>query len=166
MHTVLQKVGQRRQVLQHRLLHAAPRLQMAKPLPKNKWAACLQSVGPQQKPGPPGSPSVLVFCAHGRDVADECNYACQRDASGCDHQEQSPDAWIVCVARWLICEGVLQSVLRCSQSVFFTEALVEFQHANCMIVRIWEVKRVAWHAKAKTFTEADASVAPTITTPL
>ena len=25
---------------------------------------------------------------------------------------------------------------------FFTEALAEFQHVNCMIVRIWEVKRV------------------------
>ena len=31
----------------------------------------------------------------------------------------------------------------CSQGVFFTEALAEFQHVNCMVVRIWEVKTVA-----------------------
>ena len=29
---------------------------------------------------------------------------------------------------------------------FFTETLAEFQHVNCMIVRIWEVKRVACYA--------------------
>ena len=34
----------------------------------------------------------------------------------------------------------------CSQGVFLTEALAEFQHVKCMIVRIWEVKRVACYA--------------------
>ena len=50
-----------------------------------------------------------------------------------------------------------------SQGVFYyyTEALVEFQHVNCMIVRIWEVKRVACYARAETFTEAVASVVAT-----
>ena len=42
---------------------------------------------------------------------------------------------------------------------FFTEALAEFQHVKCMIVWIWEVKRVACYARAETFTEAVASVA-------
>ena len=51
----------------------------------------------------------------------------------------------------------------CSQSIFFTEALAEFQHVNCMIVRSWEVKTVACYAGAETFTEAVASV---IATPL
>ena len=32
-----------------------------------------------------------------------------------------------------------------SQGVSFTKALAEFQHVNYMIVRIWEVKRVAWN---------------------
>ena len=31
----------------------------------------------------------------------------------------------------------------CSQGVFFTEAMAEFQHVSCMIVRICEVKGVA-----------------------
>ena len=54
----------------------------------------------------------------------------------------------------------------CSQGVFFTEALAEFQHVNCMIVRICEVKRHACCAKAETFTEAVASVASMVATPL
>ena len=41
---------------------------------------------------------------------------------------------------------------------FFTEALAEFQHVNCMIVRLWEVKGVACYARAETFTEAVASM--------
>ena len=53
-----------------------------------------------------------------------------------------------------------------SQGVFFTEAPAEFQHVNCMIVRIWEVKRVACYARAETFTEAVASVASMVATPL
>ena len=40
------------------------------------------------------------------------------------------------------------------QGVSFTEALAEFQHVNCMLVQIWEVKRVACYARAETFTEA------------
>ena len=44
----------------------------------------------------------------------------------------------------------------CSQGVFCTEALAEFQHANCMVVRICEVKGVACYARAETFTEAVA----------
>ena len=48
---------------------------------------------------------------------------------------------------------------RCSQGVFFTEALAEFQYDNCMIVQIWEVKRVACYARAETFTEAVGAVA-------
>ena len=40
---------------------------------------------------------------------------------------------------------------------FFTEALAEFHHVNCMIhvfvVRIWEVETVVSYARAKTFTE-------------
>ena len=49
--------------------------------------------------------------------------------------------------------------------LFFTEALAEFQHVNCMIV---EVKRVACYARAETFIEAVASVAsmPMVATPL
>ena len=54
----------------------------------------------------------------------------------------------------------------CSQCVFFTEALAEFQHVICMIVRIWEVKRVACYARADTFTEAVVSVASMVATPL
>ena len=43
---------------------------------------------------------------------------------------------------------------------FFTDALAEFQHVNCTIVRIriWDVKRVACYARAETFTEAVASM--------
>ena len=44
---------------------------------------------------------------------------------------------------------------------FFTEALAEFQHVNCMIVQIWEIKRVACYARAETFTEAVASMVAT-----
>ena len=47
---------------------------------------------------------------------------------------------------------------------FFTED--EFHHVNCMIVRIWEVKRVACYARAETFTEAVASATSMIATPL
>ena len=54
----------------------------------------------------------------------------------------------------------------CSQGVFFTEALAEFQHVNCMIVRICGVKRVACYARAETFTEAIASVASMVAMPL
>ena len=54
----------------------------------------------------------------------------------------------------------------CSQGVFFTEALVEFQHVNCVIIQIWEDKRVACYARAETFTEAVASVASMVATPL
>ena len=54
----------------------------------------------------------------------------------------------------------------CSQGVFFTEALAEFQHVNYMIVQIWDVKRVACYARAETFTEAVASVASMVATPL
>ena len=54
----------------------------------------------------------------------------------------------------------------CSQGVFFTEALAEFQHVSCMIIRIWEVKRVACYARAETFTEADATVASMVATSL
>ena len=44
----------------------------------------------------------------------------------------------------------------CSQGVFFfTEALAEFQHVTCMIVRIWEVEGVA---VMLGFTEAVASM--------
>ena len=46
----------------------------------------------------------------------------------------------------------------CSQGVFLTEALTEFQHVNCMIVRIWEVRSIACYARAEIFTEAVASV--------
>ena len=35
-----------------------------------------------------------------------------------------------------------------------------------MIVRIWEVKRVACYARAETFTEVVASVASMVATPL
>ena len=49
---------------------------------------------------------------------------------------------------------------------FFTKALAEFQHVNCMIVRIWEVKRVACYARAETFTEAVALVASMVAMPL
>ena len=54
----------------------------------------------------------------------------------------------------------------CSQGIYFTKALAEFQHVNCMIVQIWEVKRVACYARAETFTEAVASVASMVATPL
>ena len=54
----------------------------------------------------------------------------------------------------------------CSQVVFFTEALAEFPHFNCTIVRIWEVKIVACYARAETFTEAVASVASMVAMPL
>ena len=58
---------------------------------------------------------------------------------------------------------VLKGVARV---LLFTEALAEFQHVNCMIVQIWEVKRVACCARAETFTEAVASVASMVATPL
>ena len=58
------------------------------------------------------------------------------------------------------------SRVRVPRVYFFTEALAEFQHVNCMIVRIWEVKRVACYGRAETFTEAVASVASMIATPL
>ena len=48
---------------------------------------------------------------------------------------------------------------------FFTKALAEFEHVNCMLVQIWEVKRVACYARAETFTEAVASVALMVATP-
>ena len=48
-----------------------------------------------------------------------------------------------------------------SQGVFFTEALAEFQHVNCMIVQIWEVKRVPCCARAETNTEVVASMVAT-----
>ena len=54
----------------------------------------------------------------------------------------------------------------CSQGVFFTEALGEFEHVNCMIVQICEVRGVACYARAVTFTEAVASVASMVATPL
>ena len=54
----------------------------------------------------------------------------------------------------------------CSQGVFLTEALAEFQHVNCMIVQICEVKGVACYARAETFTEAVVSVASMVVTPL
>ena len=37
---------------------------------------------------------------------------------------------------------------------------------NCMIIQIWEVKRVACYARAETFTEAVASVVSMAATPL
>ena len=43
--------------------------------------------------------------------------------------------------------------------VYFTEALAEFHHVNCMIVRI------ACCARAETFTEAVASAASMVATP-
>ena len=49
--------------------------------------------------------------------------------------------------------------------IFFTEAPAEFQHVNCMIVRIWEGKRVAHYARAEFFTKAVASVASMVATP-
>ena len=49
---------------------------------------------------------------------------------------------------------------------FFTGALAEFQHVNCMIVQIWQVKGVACYARAESFTEAVASVASMVATPL
>ena len=48
---------------------------------------------------------------------------------------------------------------------FLPRQLAEFQHVNCMIVQIWEVKRVACYARAETFTEAVASVASMVATP-
>ena len=47
-------------------------------------------------------------------------------------------------------------------------ALAEFQHVNYIIVRIWKVKRsrVACYARAENFTEAVASVASMVATPL
>ena len=53
------------------------------------------------------------------------------------------------------------SIQGCSQGVFFT---AEFQHVNCMIVRIWEVKRVVCYARAETFAEAVVSVASMVAT--
>ena len=47
----------------------------------------------------------------------------------------------------------------CSQGVFFTEALAKFQHVNCTIVQICEVKGVACYARGESFTEAAVSVA-------
>ena len=47
-----------------------------------------------------------------------------------------------------------------------SQGVAEFQHVNCMIVRIWEVKIVACYARAKTFTEAVASVASMVAMPL
>ena len=44
--------------------------------------------------------------------------------------------------------------------------MAEFQHVNRMRVRICEVKRVACYARAETFTEAAASVASMVATPL
>ena len=60
------------------------------------------------------------------------------------------------VHQTLQCKGV-------AKVYFFTEALVlaEFQHVNCMIVRIWEVKRLACYTRAETFTEAVASMVAT-----
>ena len=37
----------------------------------------------------------------------------------------------------------------CSQCIFCTEALAEFKCVNCMITRIWKVKRVACHARGE-----------------
>ena len=56
-----------------------------------------------------------------------------------------------------MCRGV-------ARVFFFTEALPEFQHLNCMIVRIWEVKLHAMLG-AETFTEAVASVVSMVATP-
>ena len=47
----------------------------------------------------------------------------------------------------------------CSQGCVFTEALAELQYLNCMIVQIWEVKRVACYVRAEMITEAVVSVA-------
>ena len=70
------------------------------------------------------------------------------------------------VTRMLVGPCTQQYNLRCRQGVFFTEALAEFHHVNCMIVRIWGVKRVVCYAMAETFTEAVASVASMVATPL
>ena len=60
---------------------------------------------------------------------------------------------------WRLCSCIIMvGGQGCSQDVFFTEVLAEFQHVNCMIVRIWEVKRVACYARDETFTEAVASI--------
>ena len=37
----------------------------------------------------------------------------------------------------------IENVIRSALATIMTETLAEFQHVNCMIVRIWEVKRVA-----------------------
>ena len=44
------------------------------------------------------------------------------------------------------CKPVSRGVVY--QGVFFTEALADFQHVNCMIVQILEVKRVACYFRA------------------
>ena len=36
----------------------------------------------------------------------------------------------------------------CQGCIARVEALAEFQHVNCMIVQIWEVKRVACYVRA------------------
>ena len=36
--------------------------------------------------------------------------------------------------------------------------MAEFQHVNCMIEQIWEVKGIACYTRAETFTEAVASM--------
>ena len=46
---------------------------------------------------------------------------------------------------------------------FLPRQLAELKHVNCMIVRIWEV---ACYARGETFTEAVASVASMVATPL
>ena len=56
-----------------------------------------------------------------------------------------------------------QRVPGCSYRVyFFIKALVEFHHVNCIIIQIWEVKRVACYTRAETFTEAVTSVASVV----
>ena len=36
-----------------------------------------------------------------------------------------------------------------ARAYFFTEALAEFQHVNCMIVWIWDVKRAACYIRTE-----------------
>ena len=54
------------------------------------------------------------------------------------------------------------------KGVFFTEALAEFQHVNCMIVYEFGKSRElhAMLARVETFTEAVVSVASMVATPL
>ena len=50
--------------------------------------------------------------------------------------------WSLCVP--VVFSGVCAYLFKgVARVYFFTKALAEFQHVNCMIVQIWEIMRVA-----------------------